>query len=799
MVSIVGTVALAGAGLMVTGALPAMAGPAQPDRTTIVVSPSGNDHNQGTFGRPLRTLAAAQQLARAAVRAGRSVTVELAGGTYQLDSPLRFTAQDSGTSENPVIWTAARGAHPVVSGGSPVTGWTVADSSKNIFVASVPTGQDSRQLYVDGTSAPRAAVTISRSDVTVTESGMTIDNPALSYLASLPEQSRIEVESQDSFTDRYDPVQSITGSTITMQQPGWQNNNWGYDTLAHPFAGGTLQLENSYAFLQTGQWYLDPSAGKLYYRAAAGVDPSTRSFVLPKLESLVQIAGTYDHPVTGLTFTGIQFSYSTWLSPGSPIGYADQQNGAFIPTAFPQPANYIETCRSGCAQFEGARNSWDQVPAAVQVAAASHVTFADDTFAHLGQVGLGLGNDADANAAGIGLGVSAITVHHNLFTDLGGAGVVAGGVQPNAHHPSDARMTLKDITIDDNLVTDVAKDYKEMSGILSTYADHTVIEHNEVSDLAYDGIDVGWGWGANDAGGSPDYQNRGLYGYQPVYTTPTTLKNTVIKDNLVHGTKKVFHDGGSIYNLSADPGAVFSGNYVYDNRHTVGLYLDEGSRYVTLQDNVLQDSGAWVFTNSYGTINNTSDNVIKDNWYNAGFAQTPNATVHNNQLIDNVPVSGTSWPIDAQRVIFHAGIEPEYRTFSGDTVPTSPLGIDLTSSAAAVAPGASVDVTVTVADFSDRSTLLSSGGLVVPGGWTASAGGQLQRVLDGGRTTTQVWHVTAPSDAPVGTVSVSQTVCAAQVGSDREAPDRRHGDTTCTASSGSGAVGRTLTLTVSAG
>jgi len=228
-------------------------------------------------------------------------------------------------------------------------------------------------------------------------------------------------------------------------------------------------------------------------------------------------------------------------------------------------------------------------------------------------------------------------------------------------------MTLKDITIDNNLVTDVAKDYKEMSGILSTYADHTVIEHNEVSNLAYDGIDVGWGWGANDAGGSPDYQNRGLYNYQPVYTTPTTLKNTVIKDNLVHGTKKVFHDGGSIYNLSANPGAVFSGNYVYDNLHTVGLYLDEGSRYVTMQNNVLQDCGVWVFTNA-STTNNTSDNVIQNNWYNAGVAQTPNASAHNNLVVGNVQVSGTNWPIDAREVIYNAGIEPELRTFSNFTV-----------------------------------------------------------------------------------------------------------------------------------
>jgi hypothetical protein len=307
------------------------------------------------------------------------------------------------------------------------------------------------------------------------------------------------------------------------------------------------------------------------------------------------------------------------------------------------------------------------MPAAVQVAAATRIRFANNTFAHLGQVGLGIGTDANANGAGIGLGVSEATVHHNLFTDLGGAGVVVGGVQPDAHHPGNPAMVLRNVTIDNNLVTDVAKDYKEMSGILSTYADHTVIAHNEVSNLAYDGIDVGWGWGANDPGGSQDYQNRGLYAYQPVYSTPTTLRDTRVTDNLIHGVKKVFHDGGSLYNLSANPGAVFSGNYIYDTQHTVGLYLDEGSRYVTARNNVVQDCGAWVFTNSYGTINNTSDNLLLRNWYNSGVTQTPNAAEHHNRLVDNVQVAGTAWPADAQQVIAGAGIEPALRTFPGVT------------------------------------------------------------------------------------------------------------------------------------
>lgn len=353
--------------------------------------------------------------------------------------------------------------------------------------------------------------------------------------------------------------------------------------------------------------------------------------------------------------------------PGTSIGYADEQNGAFIPNEVAQPEDYLSSCQSGCRLFEAARNGWAQMPAAVQVAAATGITFSDDTFAHLGQVGLGIGQDANANGAGIGLGVARTTVHHNLFTDLGGAGVVVGGVRPDAHHPSDPAMVVRDITIDNNLVTGVAKDYKEMSGILSTYVDHAVIAHNEVADLAYDGIDIGWGWGANDAGGSPDYQKRGLYDYQPVYTTPTTLRNTMVTANLIHGVKKVFHDGGSLYNLSANPGAVFDGNYIYDTRRSVGLYLDEGSRYVTAQDNVVQDCGVWVFTNAYDMINYTSDNTLRHNWYNSGVAQTPDATQHNNQLVDNVAVSGTAWPSDALQVMASAGIEPALRTFPGVT------------------------------------------------------------------------------------------------------------------------------------
>ena len=94
---------------------------------------------------------------------------------------------------------------------------------------------------------------------------------------------------------------------------------------------------------------------------------------------------------------------------------------------------------------------------------------------------------------------------------------------------------------------------------------------------------------------------------------------------------------------------------MYDNQHTVGLYMDEGSRYVTLQNNVLQDTGVWAFTNASST-NNTNDNSFPTNWYNSGSANVATGSPHNNVLSGNVQVSGTSWPAGAQEVISQAGV-----------------------------------------------------------------------------------------------------------------------------------------------
>jgi hypothetical protein len=133
------------------------------------------------------------------------------------------------------------------------------------------------------------------------------------------------------------------------------------------------------------------------------------------------------------------------------------------------------------------------------------------------------------------------------------------------------------------------QDYKDNAAILSTYVTGSRIAHNDIADAPYDGIAVGWGWGYNDVGGNPNYdENQKGYVHNTRYTTPTTLRDTVIENNRIHGVKTWFMDGGAIYNLSANPGAVVRGNHIFDIGDRIAIYLDEGSKHFRLTGNVVE-------------------------------------------------------------------------------------------------------------------------------------------------------------------------------------------------------------------
>lgn len=641
----------------------------EPTRVGFFVSPAGDDNGPGTQDRPFRTLKRAQTAARTANQS-HDVVLTVMDGIYRLDAPLDLTALDGGLNGHSVTWQAAENARPVISGGVAVEGWKLVDSARNLYVASVPKGVDSRQLWVDGHLAKRAAIEISRSAVTFTDAALVINDPAYDYLAELPDQRRVEVEGLGYFTDRFAPVERIEGRRLVMQQPAWDNNNWGYDTLNKPYGPefAHLYLANSLAFLtQADQWYLDPAAGKLYYRPLPGTDMTRVRVELPRLPYLISISGSYDRPVRDISFSGFRFSYTSWMGPSTSEGYANQQSGAFLAgPSKSRPADALKSCSWGCPGFEMRRNEWSQIPAAVQISAAQRITFDHNVFAHLGQVAIGIGNNPDANASGIGYGAQAIEVSANVFTDIAAGAILVGGVRREAHHPTNEGQTNRQVMIRNNRIWNVSRDYRDNSAVLSTYVDRALILHNDISDVPYDGIDIGWGWGLNDPGGNPSYRTRerGYYDYAPnlVYREPTTHRDVIVAYNRIHGAKRHFEDGGAIYNLSASPGTVIAENYVYNIPKKIALYLDEGSRYVTVRNNVVDGAGKWLNVNTVrGSFPEriSPDNTATGNWHNTTEVGGMWDAYQNNLILDDHLVKGATWPAEARKVMDASGIEPK--------------------------------------------------------------------------------------------------------------------------------------------
>lgn len=638
-------------------------------QTIIHVSPEGDDRNSGSQTRPVQSLTRAQALVRG--QNGRAdVTVELSGGTYRLDRPLTFTAPDGGQGDHGVIWRAKAGDAPVISGGFDVSGFTLFDDERRIYVADLPKGLDARQVWVNDTLAERPWLEIRHSDVNFTATGIEITNPDLAYIGAIQHPDRLEVEATGFFTDRFSPVASIRGTTLTMQQPGWDNNTWGYDTISKPIfpADSRLFLVNAPELIgktndwhaKPYQWFIDPKAGKLYLRIAQDDDIAKLRVTVPALPALISISGAPDAPIRNLTFSGLRFSYTSWMGPSEPTGYANQQSGAFLkdPSSL-RPADAWSSCGWGCPEFESMRQMWNQMPAAVQVAAARNIVFENNHFTQLGQIGLGLGNDANANLSGVGLAVQDIRVTRNHFGVLSGSAIMAGGIRLDAHHPTSPDLINRNIEIADNVIAGVSQDYKDNAAILTTYIDSARILHNDITDAPYDAIAVGWGWGYNDAGGNPNYdENQKGYLYNTRFTTPTTLRNTLIEGNRIHGVKTWYMDGGAIYNLSANPDAIVRANHIFDISDRIAVYLDEGSKHFTVTGNVIDTQGKWLNINTAGRMYQrriSTDNTATGNWHNSMRTGGRWLREIGNVAEGNILVPARDWPAEAQAVIDAAG------------------------------------------------------------------------------------------------------------------------------------------------
>lgn len=506
----------------------------------------------------------------------------LHNGTYQLTEPLQFQADDSGTETGPLIIEAAPGEHPVLSGGMQIYGWSKpavkipglpSIAEGNIWVADAPkikgTVLNFRELWVNGQRAIWAREPNGEEMERLVGWDKTNEIAVIPFVAlnriKRPEQ--LEMVIDQVWEVAVLRIKSIhikgTNALITFRQPESKIE------FMHPWPPVIVNknycapffLENAIQFLDSpGEWFEDSKAGKIYYWPRPGEHMGSATIIAPATETLMQIEGSPEKPVSHIQFDGITFSFTTWLRP-SEQGHIPLQAGMFMLDAH-------KLIPKGTPYHPKLDNvAWiGRPPAEVSVRDGDHISFINCIFENTASAGLDLNRTHNDLVQGC------------KFLDIGGNGIQLGEFSdPNTEthipwNPSDDSEVCSNETIADNLITDCGREDSGCCGIAAGYVRDTKIEHNDLSTLPYTGISLGWGW----------------------TKTTNAMRNNLIFANRVHHVGQLLGDLGGIYTLSAQPGTIVAENvidemepsqYVPDPKHWYYLYSDEGSSFITVRDN----------------------------------------------------------------------------------------------------------------------------------------------------------------------------------------------------------------------
>ena len=562
----------------------------------IWVSPKGNDFNDGTRESPKATLTAALRQAREWRRTGDDrmqggITVYMEGGTYALYEPVFIRPEDSGTKESPTVIrsavnekTVTRSAADekvVLSGGIRIKNWK---KQGKLWVADVPTFNgrplDFRQLWVNGEKAVRARDVEDFEKMnricSVDEKNEVLYVPAVAVRRLIDNKGKMKAEYAEMVLHQMWCVANLRIRSIEVQgdsaavrfhQPESRiqfEHPWPRPMVTTDGHNSAFYLTNARELLDVpGEWYHDMDARRVYYFPREGEKMQEAEVMVPAIETLVQVEGTLDRPVCHIRFEKITFSYTTWMRP-SEKGHVPLQAGMYLTDGYRIDPKMQRDYLNHPLDNQG----WLGRPAAaVRIAAARQIDFERCRFEHLGSTGL---DYEEAVQGGI--------VRGCLFRDIAGNGLLAGSFSPAAHEthlpydPADRREVCTHQQINNCYFTEVGNEDWGCLAIAAGYVSDINIEHNEISEVPYSGISLGWGW----------------------TQTVNCMRNNRVHANLIHHYAKHMYDVAGIYTLGSQPKSyvtencvhsIYKPGYVHDPNHWFYLYTDEGSSFITVRDN----------------------------------------------------------------------------------------------------------------------------------------------------------------------------------------------------------------------
>jgi len=512
----------------------------------IYVSPNGLDADPGSKSAPVKSLQRAAELA--GEKAGRvPVTIFLAGGTYALTEALILGPEHGGRADAPFQWKAMPGENPVISGGIPVNNWNQeADGSWSAPLPDTYRGTF-RSLYVNGKRATRARHP-NEGYLRIGKAGDDLRTNFFFNKNDIPEIENtqgLELILLHDWSVTRIPVKSIDRNAMQLTAVDSIGANLNFFTLTHWEKQPRYFLENAAEFCdQEGEWYADFEEGRIHYHPRPGEEIGACTGTIPLSEKLIVIEGNEEKHAAHISFSGITFEHTSWQVPEH--GYCGIQA-------------CMHTDRS-----EGEK-TWSKLPAAIELNFADHCSFEQCTIRNTGATGIWIRRSC------VDCEISESHIH-----DISGNGVSIGEGNDRmkdgqAWWKTSPEEASRGNSVKHSLIEKCGQQFYGAVGIWCGLVANTVIEHNEIRDLPYTGVSVGWMW-------TPE---------------PTPCRENTLHANHIHHILKVLSDGGGIYSLGLQPGSRITNNLIHDvqvnagRAESNGMFLDEGTKELLIENNIV--------------------------------------------------------------------------------------------------------------------------------------------------------------------------------------------------------------------